>query len=62
MKVKSVEEVLNFLKPFAEENGVELVDVEIKVGKNPSLTIYVETEDGVDLKTLEKFTTQLTIL
>ena len=55
MKVKSVEEVLNFLKPFAEENGVELVDVEIKVGKNPSLTIYVETEDGVDLKTLEKF-------
>ena len=55
MKTKSVAEITEFLRPFAEREGVELVDVEMKISKNPSLTVYIETEDGVDLDTLERF-------
>lgn len=55
MKAKSNDEIWNFLLPYAESANVEIVDVEFKLGKNPSLTIYIETEDGVDLDTLERF-------
>ena len=55
MKTKSVEEIKAFLSPIADKEGVELVDVEMKLGKNPSLTVFIETEDGVDLDTLERF-------
>ena len=55
MKFKDASEIREFLLPYAEENGVELVDVETKISKTPSLTVYVDTEDGVDLDTLEKF-------
>ncbi len=55
MKIKSVAEITDFLQPIAKREGVELVEVEIKQGKDPSITVYVETEDGVDLDTLERF-------
>lgn len=55
MKLKTNREILDFLQPFADSEGVELVDVEMKAGKTPSLTVFVDTEDGIDLKTLEKF-------
>ena len=55
MEFKSNREILAFLAPYAESNGVELVDVEVKKGNNPSLTVFIDTEDGVDLDTLEKF-------
>ncbi len=55
LKVKSVKEIEEFLRPYADSIGAEIVEVEMKVSKNPSLTIYIETEDGVDLNTLEKF-------
>ncbi len=55
MKVKSNAEITEFLLPYADSLGVEIVEVEFKLGKNPSLTIFIETEDGVDLNTLEKF-------
>lgn len=55
MKVKSNQEIYNFLKPIADEEKVELVEVDMKVGKNPSLTVFIDTEDGVDLNTLERF-------
>lgn len=55
MKVKSNQEIFDFLKPLADKEGIELVEVDVKLGKNPSLTVYVDTEDGIDLKTLEKF-------
>ncbi len=55
MKVKSNKEISDFLLPFAEKAGVELVDVEFRTGKNPELNVYIDTEDGVDLNTLEKF-------
>lgn len=55
MKFKDASAIYEFLLPIAEENGVELVDVEVKISKNPSLTVYIDTETGVDLDTLEKF-------
>jgi len=55
MKVKSVEEIEEFLRPIADETGVEIVEVEFKQGKNPALTVYIDTEGGVDLNACEKF-------
>lgn len=55
MKIKSPEEIESFLSPIADEVGVEIVEVEVKAGKNPSLTVYIDTENGVDLDTCEKF-------
>ncbi len=55
MKFKPVSEIKDFLQPFAEKEGVEIVDVEVKIGKEPSLTVLIETELGVDLDTLERF-------
>ena len=55
MKAKSNKEIYDFLLPFAQKAGVELVDVEFSLSKNPALTVYIETEDGVDLDTLEAF-------
>ena len=55
MKVKTKQEIIDFLQPIAEREGVELVDVEVKVSKNTSLTVFVDTEDGIDLVTLERF-------
>ena len=55
MKVKSNQEIFDFIKPYADSQNIELVEVEMKPGKNPSLTMYVDTEDGIDLVTLEKF-------
>lgn len=55
MKTKSNQEIFDFLKPYADELNVELIEVEMKTSKNSSLTVYIDTEDGVDLNTLEKF-------
>jgi ribosome maturation factor RimP len=55
MKVKSNAEILEFLTPFAEQVGVKVVEVEFHMSKNPSLTIYIHKEGGVDLDSCEKF-------
>ncbi len=55
MKTKDINELKTLLQKIATEMGIELVDVEFKVSKNPSLTIFIDTEDGVDLDTCEKF-------
>jgi ribosome maturation factor RimP len=55
MKVKSNVEIQEFLQPIAKEVGVEIVEVEFKLGKNPALTIYIDKDGGVDLDTCEKF-------
>ncbi len=55
MKVKSNQEILEFLKPYADSVGVTIEDIEFKKGQNPSLTIYIDREGGVDLDTCEKF-------
>ena len=55
MKFKSVEEITSALLPVADEMGIEIVEVEAKVTKNPYITVFIDTEDGVDLDTCEKF-------
>ncbi|MBE5752868.1 MAG: ribosome maturation factor RimP [Clostridiales bacterium] len=55
MKVTSIEEIKNALQPIANELNVELVDVEFKQGREPALTVFIDTETGVDLNTCETF-------
>lgn len=55
MKFKPTSEIVEFISEYAKKAGVELVDVEVKLGSNPQLTVFIDTEDGVDLDTLEAF-------
>ncbi len=55
MKVKSVEEIKNFLVPYGEKLGIEVVEVEFKQGKNPSMTVYIDKPGGIDLNSCEAF-------
>ncbi len=55
MKTKSLSDLKAFIQSYADAMNIELVDVEFKMSKNPSLTIYIDTEDGVDLNTCERF-------
>lgn len=55
MKAKSNEEIKAFLNPFADNLGLEIVEVEFKNSKNPSLTVYIDKEGGVDLDSCEAF-------
>ena len=55
MKIKPFEEIRAFLQPLADEMDIELVEIEFKQGHSPALTVYIDTESGVDLNTCEKF-------
>ena len=55
VKCKPIEEIKAFLEPFAEEQGIEIYDIEFKAGKEPALTVYIDKEGGVDLNTCEAF-------
>ena len=55
MKIKPIEEIQNALQPIADEMSIEIVEVEFKQGKEPALTVYIDTESSVDLDTCEKF-------
>ena len=55
MKIKPIEEIQNALQPIADEQGIEIVEVEFKQGKEPALTVYIDIEGGVDLNVCEKF-------
>ncbi len=57
MKVKSAEEIGAALAPVAQAVGVEIYEIVFKQGKNPSLTVFLDTdrEGGIDLDTCEKF-------
>lgn len=55
MKVKTIEEIVSALQPIANEMQIELVEVEFKQGREPSLTVYIDVDGGVDLNTCEKF-------
>lgn len=54
MKFRPVEEIINFVQGIADPMGIEIVDV-VANEKQAALTIFIETEDGVDLDTCEKF-------
>ncbi len=55
MKVKSIEEIESALQPIATEQGLEIVEVEFKQGREPALTVYIDKDGGVDLDACEKF-------
>lgn len=55
MKIKPINELIDFCTKYADEVGCKVVDAEFKQGKNPSLTIYIEKDGGVDLDTCEAF-------
>lgn len=55
MKVKPVAEIQEALAPIAEEQAIEIVEVEFKQGREPALTVYIDREGGVDLDACEKF-------
>jgi len=55
MKVKSNAEIKEFCQEIANGLNLTVADVEFKQGKNPSLTIFIDKEGGVDLDTCELF-------
>ena len=55
MKVKSNVEIKQLCEEIALPLELSIFDVEFKQGKNPSLTIYIDKEGGVDLDSCEKF-------
>lgn len=55
MKILPIEDIQNVLRPVADDLQIEIVDVEFKQGHSPALTVYIDTETGVDLDTCEKF-------
>lgn len=54
MQIKPLEEIKAFLENIATPMGIEIVDIEFN-DKETALTVYIETESGVDLDTCEKF-------
>ena len=54
MQIKPLEEIRGFLEKTATGMGIEIVEVEWN-DKISALTVYIETETGVDLDTCEKF-------
>ena len=55
MKFKSAEEIKSAIKPIADGMKIEIFDVQTKPGREPSLTVFIDTENGVDIDTCEKF-------
>lgn len=54
MKIKPIEEIRAFMESVAKDLDIEVVDVEWS-DKDRALTVFIETENGVDLDTCEKF-------
>ena len=52
MNFKTAAEIREYIEKISMPMGIEIVDVETK-GDN--LTVFIETENGVDLDTCEKF-------
>lgn len=54
MQIKPMEEIRAFLEKYASLMQIEIVDVEWN-DRTSTLTVFIETEGGVDLDTCEKF-------
>lgn len=54
MNIKPIPEIREFLEKYAAPLGIEIVDVEWD-DKAEALTVFIETENGVDLDTCERF-------
>ncbi len=55
MKSVEITAIENALLPVATAQGLEIVEVEFKQGKEPALTVYIDKEGGVDLNACEAF-------
>lgn len=56
MRVKSTEEILNFLAPIAEQVGVEIIEVKWELRReHASLSLFIDAAGGVDLNLCEAF-------
>ena len=53
MKVKPVKEIIEFLQPIVNSFNAELIDAEWNM-RESSLTLIIDSPDGVDLNLLEK--------
>lgn len=54
MQLKPIEDIRVFLENIATPMGIEIVDVEFDK-RSDTLTVFIETESGVDLDTCERF-------
>ena len=54
MQLKSLDEIRALSQKIAADMNIEIVDVEFD-NRTDTLTVYIETEGGVDLDTCEKF-------
>jgi ribosome maturation factor RimP len=54
MQIKPLEEIKQFMEGIALPMGIEVVDVEWN-DREQTLTVFIETPEGVDLDTCEKF-------
>ncbi|MDE6585720.1 MAG: ribosome maturation factor RimP [Clostridia bacterium] len=54
MQIKPIDQLKEFLDKIAVPMGIEIVDIEWN-DKLCALTVFIETESGVDLDTCEKF-------
>ncbi len=55
MSNKVSEELYQALKNVADSMNIELVEIEFKNGREPSFTIFVDTETGIDLDTCAEY-------
>lgn len=60
MQFKQVEEINSAIKNIADRMNIEIVDI-VFDNKTSALTIFIETENGVDLDTCEKFHKEIDI-
>lgn len=54
MNFKPIDEIKTFLQQFANSMNIEIVDIQVDT-RGGAITIFIETESGVDLDTCEKF-------
>lgn len=59
MQFKPVEDIRAFLSNIADAMNIEIVDVEFNK-RTETLTVYIETSQGVDLDTCERFHNAIT--
>ena len=50
MQIKPIEDIRAFLENIAQPMGIEIVEVEYDK-RTDTLTVFIETEQGVDLDT-----------
>lgn len=55
MKTKSMSELQKILDEIGQPLGVTVAEIEFKQGKNPSLTVFIDKDGGIDLDTCELF-------